>query len=136
YEPVFRQNTRLLYRKNFHRYVTMVAWCWFTAAEGIAGEAIQQFQKYMRSKNESDAPLLFTRKNLSLAQAHSADDQFELILRFARGYRDIILADNSQIAAELPEAGRWVLDLSATAHCGAISIIGENEVNRLVLLRQ
>lgn len=62
YEPVFRQNTRLLYRKNFHRYVTMVAWCWFTAAEGAAGEAIQQFQKYMRSKNEDDAPLLFTKK--------------------------------------------------------------------------
>jgi hypothetical protein len=93
----------------------MVAWCWFTAAEGAAGEAIEQFQKYMRSKNESDAPLLFTRKTLSLAQAHSADDQFELILRFARGYRDIILADNSQMAAELPEAGRWVLDLSTAA---------------------
>src|ERR1700730_1159530 len=115
YEPVFRQNTRLLYSNNFHRYVTMVAWCWFTAAEGAAGEAIQQFQKYMRSKNESDAPLLFNQKTLSRAHAYSADDQFELILRFARGYRDVILADNSQIAVEIPEAGRWVLDISATA---------------------
>jgi hypothetical protein len=93
----------------------MVAWCWFNAAEGAAREAIQQFQKYMRSKNENDAPLLFNQKTLSRAQAYSADDQFELILRFARGYRDVILADNSQIAVELPEAGRWVLDLSATS---------------------
>jgi hypothetical protein len=115
YEPVFRENTRLLYSKNFHRYVTMVAWCWFNGAGGAVREAVQQFQKYMRSKNESDAPLLFNRRNLSGGLAYSADDAFDLILRFARGYRDVILADNSQIAAELPEAGRWVLDLSATA---------------------
>ena len=113
YEPVFRENTRLLYTKNFHRFVTMIAWCWFKEAASAAPQAVHQFQKYMRSQNENDAPLLFRR--LSPAPANIANDPFELILRFARGYREIIAADNSQIGVELPDAGRWVLDLSATA---------------------
>jgi hypothetical protein len=115
YEPVFRDNTRLLYGKNFHRFVTMVAWCWFNGAGGAVPQALGQFQKYMRSQNENDAPLLFKKINLAAPPADGADDPFELILRFARGYREIIVADNSQIGAELPDAGRWVLDLSASA---------------------
>jgi len=115
YEPVFRDNTRLLYSKNFHRFVSMVAWCWFKGAASAAPQAALQFQKYMRSQNEDDAPMLFERINLSPARADIADDPFELILRFARGYRKIIIEDNSQIGEELPDAGRWVLDLSASA---------------------
>jgi hypothetical protein len=115
YEPVFRDHTRLLYGKNFHRFVTMVAWCWFKAAASAAPQAVHQFQKYMRSQNEDDAPLLFKKGKLSPAQVEIADDPFDLILRFARGYREIIVADNSQIGAELPDAGRWVLDLSGCA---------------------
>ncbi len=115
YEPVLRDNTRLLYSKNFHRFVTMVAWCWFNGGGSVARQAVHQFQKYMRSQNENDAPLLFKKSNLSPARANMPDDQFELILRFARGYREIIVANNSQIGAELPDAGRWVLDLSACA---------------------
>ncbi len=115
YEPVFKDNTPLLYSKNFHRFVMMVAWCWFKADASAAPEAVHQFQKYMRSQNENDAPMLFERINLSLARADVADDPFELILRFAHGYHEIIVADNSTIRAELPDSGRWVLDLSASA---------------------
>lgn len=93
----------------------MVAWCWFKGAASATPQAVHQFQKYMRSQNENDAPLLFNKRILSPTRPDLADDPFELILRFAHGYREIIVADNSQIGAELPDAGRWVLDLSTCA---------------------
>jgi hypothetical protein len=96
----------------------MIAWCWFKGAASAAPQAVHQFQKYMRSQNMNDAPLLFKKSILSPIQKDIVDDPFdpfELIVRFAHGYREIIVADNSQIGAELPDAGRWVLDLSACA---------------------
>lgn len=39
---------------------------------------------------------------------------FELVLRFAYGYRDIITADNAELDTLLPEGGKWALDLSAS----------------------
>jgi hypothetical protein len=40
---------------------------------------------------------------------------FEIVLRFAHGYREIIIADNARLNTVLPDAGRWALDLSASA---------------------
>ncbi len=37
------------------------------------------------------------------------------MLRFAYGYRDIIIADNANINSMTADSGRWVLDLSASA---------------------
>jgi predicted transglutaminase-like cysteine proteinase len=45
YEPVYQDNPRLLYEKNFHRFVAMYTWLWMTDPSSQAKEAIEQFQK-------------------------------------------------------------------------------------------
>jgi hypothetical protein len=39
--------------------------------------------------------------------AWGTEHPFETILRFAYGYRDIIIADNAKLRTELPDGGRW-----------------------------
>jgi len=114
YEPVYQRDPCILYEKNLHRFVAMFTWLWFNDLGSEAAEAVRQFQKYMRSRNESDAPLLFNRIREPLC-SDASEHPFELVLRFARGYRDIILADNAQLDAVLPDGGRWVLDLSSSS---------------------
>lgn len=114
YEPVYQHDPRLLYQKNLHRFVAMFSWLWFNETGGDADEAIRQFQKYMRSRDEADAPLLFG-KIPGETNEFGSEYPFELVLRFARGYKDIIVADNANIESATPDNGRWVLDLSASA---------------------
>ena len=111
YEPVYRDNPGLLYEKNLHRFVAMFTFVWLTAQGGNMPEAIRQFQKYMRTRDEAEAPLLF-----EAAQAGAeSKDPIQLFFRFARGYRARIIEDNARLGVVLPEAGRWVLDLSVSA---------------------
>ncbi|MCP4308836.1 MAG: DUF3800 domain-containing protein [bacterium] len=112
YEPVYQDDPSLLYEKNFHRFVAMFAWLWFNEAGSDAEEAIRQFQKYMRTLDQADAPLLFERTYVPLSE-DGREHPFELILRFARGYRHLIATDNSRIRTVMPDGGRWTLDLSA-----------------------
>jgi hypothetical protein len=114
YEPVYKENPRILYEKNFHRFVAMYTYLWMTDASSEARRAIEQFQKYMRSRDPSDAPFLFDNPRPPLSE-DGTEHPFESVLRFAYGYRDIITADNANINNMPPDAGRWVLDLSASA---------------------
>jgi hypothetical protein len=113
YEPVYQDNPRLLYEKNLHRFVAMYTWLWMTDASSEARRAIEQFQKYMRSRDPVDAPFLFNNPRPPLSEA-GTEHPFESVLRFAYGYRDIIIADNARLNTMLPVSGRWTLDLSAS----------------------
>ncbi len=112
YEPVYQDNPRLLYEKNFHRFVAMYAYLWMTDPTSDAKRAIEQFQKYMRSRDPTDAPFLLDNPRAPLSE-DGTEHPFESILRFAYGYRDIITADNARLNTMLPDGGRWALDLSA-----------------------
>lgn len=114
YEPVYQQNPKLLYEKNLHRFVAMYTYLWMTDPTSNAKVAIQQFQKYMRSRDPVDAPLLFDNPKPPLSD-NGTEHPFECVLRFAYGYRDIIIADNAQINMMPTDQGRWALDLSASA---------------------
>jgi hypothetical protein len=111
YEPVYQNDPRLLYEKNFHRFIATYAWLWLYENESQAALAVEQFQRYMRSRNPDDAPFLFNNPRPPLSRDGS-EHPFESVLRFAYGYRDIIVADNAQLDAQLPHSARWVLDLS------------------------
>ncbi len=113
YEPVYQREPWLLYQKNLHRFVAMFTWLWFKDAGSQAAEAVRQFQHYMRTRDEGVAPLLFDQIHAPLREVDHPHP-FELILRFARGYRDIIIADNARLDKSLPDEGRWLLDLSAS----------------------
>jgi hypothetical protein len=45
YEPVYQDNPRLLYEKNFHRFVAMYTYLWMTDPSSEAKRAVEQFQK-------------------------------------------------------------------------------------------
>jgi hypothetical protein len=94
----------------------MYTWLWMTDPSSDAKHAIEQFQKYMRSRNPADAPLLFNNPRPPLSE-NGTEHLFESVLRFAYGYRDIITADNARLNTMLPDSGGWVLDLSAAGLC-------------------
>jgi uncharacterized protein DUF3800 len=113
YEPVYQDNPRLLYEKNLHRFVAMYTYLWMTDPSSEARHAIEQFQKYMRSRDPADAPFLFDNPRPPLSET-GTEHPFESVLRFTYGYRDIITADNANLNTVLPDSGRWTLDLSAS----------------------
>ena len=92
----------------------MYFYLWMTDASSEAQRAIAQFQKYMRSRDPADAPFLFDNPRPPLSDT-GTEHPLEFVLRFAYGYRDIIIADNAQINTMTADNGRWVLDLSASA---------------------
>ena len=126
YEPVFKYNPSIFYEKNLHRFVAMFAYLWFQDLDSRAPAALTQFQKYMRSKDFRDAPALFDQVLPPLGD-DAAGHPFELVLRFARGYKPEITRDNANIPKETVDGGKWVLDLSASA---LWSHLNTGDVNR------
>jgi hypothetical protein len=114
YEPVYQDNPKLLYEKNLHRFIAMYVYLWMNDLASDAKRAIEQFQRYMRSRDPADAPFLFDNPRPPLTEG-GREHPFESVLRFAYGYRDIIIADNAFINTMPADSGRWVLDLSASA---------------------
>ena len=107
FEPVFQQDPSLLYRKNLHKFVAM--YC-FICFQGPAGqEAIRQFERFMRTLDPTEAPVLFDP-----ARLEDLDDQdpFKMVIKFAQGYRDIIVSDNQRMRTDSEDRGKWVLDVS------------------------
>lgn len=124
YEPVYQDDPRLLYEKNLHRFIAMYSYLWLTDDESQAKLAIEQFQRYMRSRNPADAPFLFDQPRAPLTHK-GTEHPFECVLRFAYGYRDIIIADNARLDKELPDGGSWTLDLSTSALWSHLNHWGE-----------
>jgi len=131
YEPVYKRDPRILYQKNFHRFVAMYAWLWFSDNRSDAEESIRQFQIYMRTLNESEAPILFDRVNKPVSKGEK-EHPFNMILRFARGYRDIIIEDNADLISSSADGGRWVLDLSISALWSHLNFWGQKDRPLLV----
>jgi hypothetical protein len=115
YEPVFKHDPWLLYEKNLHRFVAMYAFLWMIDHESEAPRAIREFQAYMRSLDPANAPFLFDNPRPPLTREGRGEHPFESVLRFAYGYRDIIIADNAELEVHLPASGRWTLDLATTS---------------------
>lgn len=113
FEPVFKDNPRLIYEKNLHRFVATYTYMWLSDTSSEARNTIEQFQKYMRSGNPADAPILFATPRPPLRD-DGTEHPFESVLRFAYGYRNLIIPDNATLDTLLPDGGRWTLDLSAS----------------------
>lgn len=112
FEPVYKDDPRIFYQKDFHRFIAMFCYLWFQDQRSEAADALTQFQAYMRGKDIRLAPILFEFKtSRSKGQPHP----FELIQRFATGYKTIIAEDNANIERHAVDKGTWTLDLSASA---------------------
>lgn len=115
YEPVFLDGVKLLYERNLHRFVTMYGFMAHQAGDPFTTEALRQFQAFMRSREVGDAPLLFSEAALT------DESPFSSITRFARGYRDRILAD----LRAGPRAKDPALDLGASGLWSILTKFGE-----------
>lgn len=112
YEPVYWRDPSLLYQKDLHRFVAMFCYLFFKQSDADATEAIRQFQKFMRSLNAEDAPLLF--KDGEVGSLEEMKNPFHLILKFAQGYRDVILRDNRNLRELEDVDEKWAMDLSGS----------------------
>jgi hypothetical protein len=107
YEPVFQHDPWLLYEKNLHRFVAMYCYIHFVGPEGE--EAIRQFEVFMRSLDPTDAPMLFDPGQLARMEELGP---FGMVVKFAQGYKELIVADNQRMRDQTPDAGKWALDIS------------------------
>lgn len=114
YEPVIKYNPKVFYERNLHRFVAMFCYLWIDDQNSDMFTVINEFQQYLRTKDISFAPTLFDQTFPPMDLSGDAEP-FELIMRFASGYKEFIKADNRDLAEVLPDDGKWVLDLSASA---------------------
>lgn len=128
YEPVFRDDPSLLYEKNLHRFVGMYCYTFFISGDPTAERAIREFEAFMRSFDPELAPSLFDP-----AQSLDPENPFEMVRRFAQGYRDRILSDNLEGLTEMPDGGRWTLDLGIAALWSLLSFFGTEGASLKVL---
>jgi len=111
YEPVFQHQPELLYEKDLHRFVAMYCYTFLVNRDELGGEAVRQFLAFMRSYDPATAPLLFgTPDKRDLFEGNP----FEMVTKFANGYRDIIVADN-QSERDALRPGTLTLDLASSA---------------------
>jgi hypothetical protein len=120
YEPVFQDDPKLLYDKDLHRFVGMYCYMFFTSGDPVAERAMVEFQAFMREFDPAAAPSLFDP-----AQGLEEDNPFEIVRRFAQGYRRRIISDNLSGLAETADSGKWTLDLGISGLWSLLSHFGK-----------
>lgn len=119
YEPVFKEDPSLLYQKNLHRFVGMYCYVFFVSGDPVAERAVREFEAFMRTLDPDLAPSLFDP-----AQSLDPENPFEMVRRFAQGYRDRILSDNLEGLPAMSDGGRWTLDLGIAGLWSLLSFFG------------
>jgi hypothetical protein len=119
YEPVFKDDPRLLYQKDLHRFVGMYCYMFFSSGDPVAERALREFESFMRTLDPNLAPSLFDP-----AQQLEPDNPFEMVRRFAQGYRDLILHDNLDGLPAMADGGKWTLDLGIASLWSLLSHFG------------
>ena len=104
YEPVLARNNSLFYAYGFHKFVAALIYMNFILKDEPTTDLVRQFEKFMRSLNPADAPILFT----GAAAGATFDEALYDVARFIDGYRKDILEESKYV-------GNWVLDLSLSA---------------------
>lgn len=129
YEPVFKDNPTLVYKKDLHRFVAMYCYTFFIALENKHGgqndssyKAIREFEIYMRTLDPGKAPTLFGGSS-----PNDSQNPFNCILDFANGYRDLIVPDNDEIRYLMPDKGKWILDISIAAVWSLCNFWGQEQ---------
>lgn len=119
YEPVFKDDPRILYDKDLHRFVGMYCYMFFTSGDPVAERAMREFERFMRTLDPATAPSLFDP-----GEALDDGNPFEMVRRFAQGYRSRILRDNLQGLPQMADQGRWTLDLGISGVWSLLSHFG------------
>lgn len=115
FEPVLAANNRLFYENDFHRFIATLVYVNFLCSEAAITDMVTQFERFMRSLNPEDAPIIFATESEAINIHPALMD----IVSFIDGYRDIIL-DESRVLGTPTNLGgsaadNWVLDLTLSA---------------------
>lgn len=130
FEPVYQDNPKIFYERDFHRFIAMFCYLWFMDERSEAQEALTQFQAFMRSKDASNAPALFAFDGGPISdQPHP----FELIQRFATGHKERITKDIAEIEMHTGDKGTWTLDLSASGLWSHLNHWGQHKEPIIVI---
>lgn len=119
YEPVFKDDPRLLYAKDLHRFVGMYCYMFFVSRDPVAERAMREFEVFMRTLDPSAAPSLFDS-----GEALDDENPFEVVRRFAQGYRRLIIRDNLDGLPVMADRGKWTLDLGVSGLFSLLSHFG------------
>lgn len=130
FEPVYQDDPRIFYHKDFHRFIAMFCYLWFSDDSSEAANALSQFQAYMRSKDIGKAPNLFEFEG---GHATGQPHPFGLIRWFAAGHKEMIANDNASIERLTSDKGNWTLDLSASGLWSHLNHWGKTEQPLAVL---
>lgn len=115
FEPVLARNNSLFYENDFHKFIATLVYTNFLFSEEAVVQIITQFERFMRSLDPQDAPILFDGQAGDSGIHESLAD----IARFIDGYRDIILEESTHV-------GDWVLYLSISALWSHLAHWGEH----------
>lgn len=116
YEPVLQANNGLFYRHGLHRFVAMYLYMHLDVSDASFEVLAREFETFMRSLDAADAPTLFGEPD------GSEDKLIGQVLRFARGYREVIVEETRSLEGGV---GKWILDLTSTAVFSLLAAWGE-----------
>jgi hypothetical protein len=111
FEPVFQDDPRIFYEKEFHLFIAMYCYLWFQSDDPEVETTLAEFQDMMRSKDLAKAPSLFASANQNTKKQQHP---FELIRRFATAHRKTIAKEVLEVQEHASDNGTWTLDLSAS----------------------
>ncbi|TIQ34028.1 MAG: DUF3800 domain-containing protein [Mesorhizobium sp.] len=110
FEPVLEAKNGLFYHYDLHRFVmNAMHRILFIAGEPVPKLA-HELQAFMKSFNPADAPTLFA----AAAGEKETNEILDYVLRFARGYAQIIAKQSEHLRADDNQTAKWTLDLTTT----------------------
>lgn len=121
YEPVFQADAAPFYARNLHRFITMYAYSFLTVGDELGHDAVRQFLAFMKSYDPAVAPLLFSHEAEGFA-----GNPFEMVTKFANGYRERIVRDNQSERDANTVPGTLTLDVSTPALFSLLCQFGES----------
>ncbi|WP_237168445.1 DUF3800 domain-containing protein [Paracoccus shandongensis] len=125
FEPVFQDNPRIFYQKEFHKFIAMYSYLWFKSDSPEVKATLAEFQEMMRTKDLSKAPSMFLSSN-SIADRRR--HPFDLIRRFSQAHRTIIAKELLEVQHHAFDRGTWTLDLSISGLWSHLNHWGQYKV--------
>lgn len=130
FEPVFQDDPRIFYEKEFHLFIAMYCYLWFQSDSPEVKTMLAEFQDMMRSKDLAKAPSLFASK---VRVTERRQHPFELVRRFATAHRKAIAKEVREVQHYTVDKGTWTLDLSASGLWSHLNHWGQNKEPLAVL---
>tara|TARA_R110000782_G_scaffold6490_2_gene22279 strand:+ start:4542 stop:5669 length:1128 start_codon:yes stop_codon:yes gene_type:complete len=127
FEPVLADNSMLFYRWDFHRYLMTTVYVLMQESSAEYSVLSEQMQEFMRVFDPSVAPDIFCAGG-----RHPVE--IDRILKFCRGYTDIITNRTRHLRPDAGDSGKWTLDLTSTALFSLLFFSWGHKYPRLRLL--